>query len=70
MAYITYRDTLRRMPAGESLLQHDRMPAAHGDIALRRSVLAPLQAVVETALVVATLGFFTLMVDSTIAGVF
>jgi hypothetical protein len=71
MAYITYRDTLRRTPVGESTLQ-----TATPDRAATRSGLftaqkwdAPL-AVLETVMVVATLGFFGLMLDNTIAGIF
>jgi hypothetical protein len=70
MAYITHRDTLRRMPAGESLLQHDRPAPVRTSLTLPRSVSAAPLAVLETALVVGIVGFFTLMVDSAIAGVF
>ncbi len=71
MTYMTYRDTLRRTPAVDASWQHS-MPAAaprtSGTFA-RSGFSAPI-AVLETALAVATLSFFGLMVDNTIAGIF
>jgi hypothetical protein len=71
MAYITYRDTLRRTQASDASWQQS-MPAAlprtSGTFA-RSAFSAPI-AVLETALAVAILSFFGLMVDNAIAGIF
>jgi len=71
MAYITYRDTLRRTPASEASWQQS-MPAASPRTygTFRRSAFSAPIAVLETALAIATLSFFGLMVDNTIAGIF
>jgi hypothetical protein len=71
MTYITYRDTLRRTPAADASWQHS-MPAAaplpSGRFA-PSGFSAPI-ALLETALAVAILSFFGLMIDNTIAGIF
>jgi ABC-type dipeptide/oligopeptide/nickel transport system permease subunit len=71
MAYITYRDTLRRTPAPDASWQH-AMPAAmplRSGHSWRPAASAPI-AVLETVLAVATLSFFGLMLDNAIAGIF
>jgi hypothetical protein len=71
MAYITYRDTLRRTPAPDASWQHT-MPAAmplRSGHTWRSAASAPI-AVLETVLAVTTISFFGLMLDNAIAGIF
>jgi hypothetical protein len=71
MAYITYRDTLRRTQASEASWQQS-MPAAtpRTSAHFAHSASSAPIAVLETALAVAILSFFGLMVDNAIAAIF